>query len=177
MADGITGEPHGADTATGDRARRWRLSRRIQLIFAKYATTAVLATAVSHLVVMLLFWTHVTTAGVSLVASYVTGAVVTYFVNRHWTWRRSGPTRFRAEVLPYVGIVALCGIGTVGIGKLIHMWVGPMVDGTPFRGIALNGCLLVASGVLFLVKFVGLHRVFGRHGPGHAEASPAVPGR
>lgn len=157
------------DTATQDSSghprSRWRLNRRLQLILAKFATTSVIATLVSQLVVAALFWTHITTAGIALAASYVVGGAVAYFLNRQWTWRKRGKNQFKTEVLPYIALITVCGIGTVGISKLIHLWVGPMVDGTPLRGIALNACLFVASGIIVVLKFLGMNRLFGSQTP------------
>lgn len=185
MADESAGDARDAGTATpetdqqvhggaqGDAREqrpKLRISRKLRITLTKFAATSFAATITSQLVVTILFWTHLTTAGIATAISFLAGSLVTYFVNRRWTWGRRGKAKFRTEVLPYVAVIAVYGIGTVGFTKLVHMMIAPLVEGTSLRGIALNASLLTANALLLALKFVGLDRVFGDR---HAARTPA----
>ncbi|MQA09786.1 MAG: hypothetical protein GEU98_14790 [Pseudonocardiaceae bacterium] len=161
MTDDSVGSIGETGTDAGEGRFRLRFGRKLRITFSKFVATSLLAMISSHLMVALLYWTHWTTAGVALTISYAAGVAVNYFGNRRWTWGRRGRAKFRTEVLPYLAVIGLYGAATVGVSKLLHMWVGPMVDGTAFRGIALNACVLVANALLLIPKFVGLDHVFG----------------
>lgn len=192
MAEESTGEPRETGTAApqadgaeagagqtghddpghgGSRRSKLRISRRLRVILTKFAATSVAATLTSQGVTVLLYWTHLVTAGVTVAIAWLSGAIVTYVLSRRWTWQRKGRASMRGEVLPYLAIVGLYGVGTVVLTKLMHMAVGPLVEGTPFRGIALNVSLFIATGLLIGLKFLGLHRVFGGR---RAKRTPAT---
>ncbi|MQA10447.1 MAG: GtrA family protein [Pseudonocardiaceae bacterium] len=175
MADESTANSDGAVSGSAKRRGRLRVSKKLRITFAKFAVSSAAATVTGQLMLVLLFWTHWTTAGVSSAIAFVAGAVVNYFVNRRWTWGRRGRAAFRTELLPYIAVIGAYGVGTVGITKLVHMWIAPMLEDTAFRGVALNGSFLLATALLFLLKFVLLDRVFGDRGAAgnRATTSPS----
>ncbi|WP_165912773.1 GtrA family protein [Tamaricihabitans halophyticus] len=172
MAEEATANTDDTTADPAQRRGRFGISRKVRVTFMKFAASSAAATVAGQLVLSFLYWTHLTTAGISSAIAFLTGSVINYIAYRKWTWQRKGRPSLRHELLPYIGVVAIYGVGTVGITKLTHMWLSPLVEDTAFRGLLLNACFLFATGVLFLFKFLLLNRVFGeRHGKGSPAAT------
>jgi putative flippase GtrA len=126
------------------------------------AATSVAATVVSQIVLLAVL----ATGGVAVLAStlaWAAGAVLNFVITRRWVWGRTGRPRVRRELLPYLAVIGLGGLASIGLttlsGSLLtplnlpHVWWVVLVDGAYVAGYAL----------VFVVKFTLLDRlVFGR---------------
>ncbi|MDT7798688.1 MAG: hypothetical protein QOI78_2121 [Actinomycetota bacterium] len=150
-------------TAEPTRRRGWaRLGRA--------AATSVAATVVSQVVLLAVL----ATGGVAVLAgtlAWAAGAVLNFVVTRRWVWGRAGRPRVRRELLPYLAVIGLGGLASIGLttlsGSLLtplnlpHVWWVVLVDGTYVASYAL----------VFVLKFTLLDQlVFGRG----AARSPAT---
>jgi putative flippase GtrA len=80
-----------------------------------------------------------------------TGSIPSYLLNRYWVWQKSGPNRFRTEVLPF-WVMSVLGLitSTLFVAYADHRW------GTT---IAVSIANLAGFGILWLGKFFVLDRV------------------
>ncbi|RSM34985.1 GtrA family protein [Amycolatopsis balhimycina DSM 5908] len=144
------------------RPRTAEKTRRGWARLARAATTSVAATVLSQVVLLAVL----ATGGVPALAStlaWAAGAVLNFLVTRRWVWGRTGRPRVRRELLPYLAVIGLGGLISIGLttlaGSLLtradlpHFWWVVLVDGAYIAGYAL----------VFAVKFTLLDRVvFGR---------------
>jgi putative flippase GtrA len=153
----MTTVTNGVRPRTTEKTRRRGWAR-----LARAAATSVAATVVSQVVLLAVL----ATGGAAAVAStlaWAAGAVLNFVVTRRWVWGRTGRPRVRRELLPYLAVIGLGGLASIGLttlaGSLLtplnlpHFWWVVLVDGAYVAGYAL----------VFVVKFTLLDRlVFGR---------------
>jgi putative flippase GtrA len=157
----------------GVRPRTTEKTRRGRARLVRAAATSVAATVVSQVVLLAVLATGGAAALASTLA-WAAGAVLNFLVTRRWVWGRTGRPRVRRELLPYLAVIGLGGLASIGLttlaGSLLtpldlpHFWWVVLVDGAYVAGYAL----------VFLVKFTLLDRlVFGRG----AARTPATTSR
>ncbi|MFJ1759715.1 GtrA family protein [Amycolatopsis sp. NPDC088138] len=151
-------------TVTGDVRRRTAepTRRRGWARLGRAAATSVAATVVSQVVLLAVL----ATGGAAVLAStlaWAAGAVLNFVITRRWVWGRTGRPRVRRELLPYLAVIGLGGLASIGLttlsGSLLtplnlpHVWWVVLVDGTYVASYAL----------VFVLKFALLDKlVFGR---------------
>lgn len=164
----MTTVTNGVRPRTTDETRRRGWAR-----LARAAATSVAATVLSQVVLLAVL----ATGGVPALASslaWAAGAVLNFVVTRRWVWGRTGRPRVRRELLPYLVVIGLGGLSSIGLttlsGSLLtrlalpHFWWVVLVDATYVASYAL----------VFVVKFTLLDRlVFGRG----AARTPATTSR
>jgi putative flippase GtrA len=102
---------------------------------------------------------HLSGARLAAAAAWGTGAIVNYFLNRNWAWRRRGRAHPGKELLPY-WITAVAGL-------LLSVWatheagvLAPRLSADHTVATALVGAAYLATyGVLFVAKFLLFHYV------------------
>jgi putative flippase GtrA len=134
----------------------------------RYTLGSVVAMAISELTLLLVFGLHAGGARTASAAAWASGAIVNYFLNRHWAWRRRGRAHPGRELLPYWA--------TAISGLLLSMWathqattLAPRLSGDHTITTALVGAAyLLTYGVLFVAKFLLFHYVIftDRHARG-----------
>ena len=164
----MTTVTNGVRPRTAEKTRRRGWAR-----LARAATTSVAATVLSQVVLLAVL----AVGGVPALAStlaWAAGAVLNFLVTRRWVWGRTGRPRVRRELLPYLAVIGLGGLASIGLttlaGSLLtrldlpHLWWVVLVDGAYVGSYAL----------VFAVKFTLLDRlVFGRG----AARTPATTSR
>lgn len=128
----------------------------------RYAGGSVVATVCSQLTFLLLYGVLDVAAGVTSVVAWFAGAVPNYWLNRAWTWQRTGRPSLRGELLPYAAIILgtllLAVVTTEAVDRLLR---GADVEsGT--RVALVTASFLGVYVVMFGVRFFLLDRLFTR---------------
>jgi putative flippase GtrA len=141
----------------------------------RYTVGSVIAMVVSEITLLLVFGLHLGGARTASAAAWATGAIVNYFLNRNWAWRRRGRAHPVKELLPY-WITAVAGL-------LLSMWATHLAgalaprlsDDHTVATVLVGMAYLVTYGVLFIVKFLLFHYVIftGRQALAPSEPQPA----
>ena len=135
-----------------------------------YFAGSVIAAGCSELALLLCYAVLHLPPALSAVIAWVCGAVPNYWLNRRWTWRRTGRADPRRELLPYVLII----LGTLVLAAVVTR----AVDGALSDSAAATRTTLVAVAflgvyvVMFLLRYLLLDRLFGR-----LDAADAARGR
>jgi putative flippase GtrA len=124
----------------------------------RYTVGSVIAMAVSEIALLLVFGLHIGGTRTASAAAWASGAIVNYFLNRNWAWRRRGRAPAR-ELLSYWA--------TAIAGLLLSMWathqatnLAARLSGDHAVATALAGvAYLVTYGILFVAKFLLFHYV------------------
>ena len=101
---------------------------------------------------------HVT-AWQANVAATAAGTIVSFWLNRRWVWRRSGPSNLAREVLPF-WLLSFAGLAlsTLAVDRASvlaeHVGLAPGV-----RAVALIAANAASFGLLWVLQFVLLDRV------------------
>jgi putative flippase GtrA len=155
-----------ASSATGSPARR-ELGTKV----LRYAAGSVVATVCSEVTFVVLYGVMHTTPVVASTLGWLAGALPNYWLNRSWTWRRTGRPSLTREILPYVAIV----LGTLLVAAVSTSAVDRALSGTStshaVRVLLVGGTFLGVYGLVFLVRFFLLDRLFSA-----APVTRAAPG-
>jgi putative flippase GtrA len=156
-------------------ARLWRLYHTPQgkKLF-RYTMVSVISTVLTFCVLGIIFyalrlWSEVPD---NIIAN-VTGIFPSYYLNRSWAWGKTGPSHLWREVVPFW---ALAGSGIVfalfaGIAAH-HVGVSVLHLHRLGRTAVLYGANIAAFGVLWVVKFLIINRLFHVHPV--ADATPGL---
>ncbi|HEY3708403.1 MAG TPA: GtrA family protein [Amycolatopsis sp.] len=136
--------------------------RRGTIRFFRAATSSVGATLLSQAALL----SVLALGGAPALASafaFAAGAVLNFFLTRRWVWGRRGRPQIAAELVPYVAVISLGGLASVGLTTLTGHLLAPL-DLPHFWWVVLIDAAYVGSyALVFVVKFTMLDRfVFGR---------------
>jgi putative flippase GtrA len=139
----------------------------------RYFTGSVVATVCSEVAFVALYGLlHVGTTW-SSVLSWLAGALPNFWLNRTWTWQRTGRPSLRQEVLPYAAIV----VATLVLATLAtHLTDAGLHHAGVASSVRVALVAIVFLGVyvvVFALRFVLLDRLFGRV-PAHESGSANV---
>lgn len=125
----------------------------------RYAVGSVVAMVASELTLLLVFGLHAGGARTASAAAWASGAVVNYFLNRNWAWRRRGRAHPGKELLPYWA-TAIAGL-LLSMGATHEATtIAPRLSGDHSVATALVGAAyLLTYGLLFVAKFLLFHYV------------------
>jgi putative flippase GtrA len=96
------------------------------------------------------------------VLAWLAGAVPNFWLNRTWTWQRTGRPSLRHEVLPYVVIVVTTLVLATVATALADRWLQQQGATSSLRVALVAAVFLGVYVVVFAVRFVLLERLFGR---------------
>jgi putative flippase GtrA len=134
----------------------------------RYAAGSVVATLCSEVTFLLLYGPFGASPAISSSLGWLAGAVPNYWLNRSWTWQRRGRPSVWGEIVPYVAIVLVTLLLAVAATSLVDSALtGARVAGD-LRVVLVGGTFLGVYGVVFLLRFFLLDRLFRRA----AAASP-----
>ncbi|MGH3493054.1 MAG: GtrA family protein [Sciscionella sp.] len=143
----------------------------------KFAVGSLVATAVSQIMLSVLFGVVGLDALPASMIAFVCGAIPSYLINRHWTWRTEGaPNR----MVQYFVVMGTSGAVSAGLTSLASHLVTPYISDRAVLTVVLDVCFLGSFGVMLMVKFLVLNRfVFAAPGPRppDGDASPHQAGR
>jgi putative flippase GtrA len=137
------------------------------------ATSSVIATVISQVVLLAILWLGGAPTLASLVA-FVGGAIPNYVLTRRWVWGQRGKPRVGGEVVPYLLVIALGGLAAVGLTTLTSHLLTPLDLPHPLWVVLLDVAYVASYAIVFVIKFTLLDRVvFGRA----AARTPATTSR
>jgi putative flippase GtrA len=130
--------------------------------FSKFTAGSVFSTVLSQAALLGLYGIGHTSALVAGLVGFVAGAIPNFVINWKWTWARNGRPDLVREVLPYLAIIAGGGLAATGITALADHVLAPLITDHGWRTIALGVTNLASYGLLAVLKFALLNKVFGR---------------
>ncbi len=144
--------------------RFWRFCRTPEgLKLIRYSTVSVISALTSLVVLTFVYgilrlWTEV----VSVLFSNVVAGFPSYFLNRRWVWGKSGRSHLWREVLPF-WVMSLTGIGfALYSASLAHTFANTHHLHHLARTVLVVGANVAAFGILWLLKFIILNRLFAQ---------------
>jgi putative flippase GtrA len=139
----------------------------------RYAAGSVVATVCSEVTFLLLYGPVRATPAVASALGWLAGALPNYWLNRSWTWRRSGRPSLVHEVLPYVAIILGTLLLAVVATSLVDHALTEAQVSHGVRVALVGGTFLGVYGVVFLLRFFLLDRLFRRAA---AKSAPGTVG-
>lgn len=149
----------------------------VSRIFTRYTVASLLATGISQVVLLVMFWIWETDAMTASTIGFLVGAVPHFLLIRHWAWGNKGSAGRRTQIVAYVVVTAAGGALSIGITTMMDWLLAPLVDDRGWRSFGLVVAYLASGAPVFLLKFFALDRVFRRpnsHTPEAANASHAT---
>jgi putative flippase GtrA len=126
----------------------------------RFGTGSVVATVCSQTTFYLLYGHAGASTTVSSVVAWFAGAIPNYWINRAWTWGRTGRPSLRREVAPYASIV----LGTLVLAILATATAAHVLDGrvsSVTRASLVTATYFCVYVAMFGVRFVLFDRLFG----------------
>jgi putative flippase GtrA len=125
-----------------------------------YTAGSAIAAGCSELALVVCYGLLDLAPAVSSTIAWVAGAVPNYWLNRSWTWQRTGRPSFRREVLPYVAIILTTLLLAAVVTKGVDGWLRDAdVSGTA-RTVAVAAAFLGVYVIMFVVRYLLLDRLF-----------------
>lgn len=146
-----------SDPNVTSHVRTWRRhilrgneERRKQL---RYVVSSAISVIVGEAVLAVAFGVLRWPPMPSNVVSFITAGVVAYVLQRTWTWRRTGRSRFLRELLPYwvIALVSLV-LSTLAVEVVARVSWRITERRSIVTGLVMIGALLV-NGLFWLIKY------------------------
>jgi putative flippase GtrA len=144
------------------RARAFRSTDHFKRLW-KYASVSIISTAVTQVVLFSTY--HVFRVGTAIECNILATAcasVPAYYLNRNWTWGKSGRSNIWREVVPFwsISFVGLV-LSTVAVGVAAHN-ADRISHGSLDRAIIVNGANLVTYAFIWTGRYMIFNRfLFG----------------
>jgi putative flippase GtrA len=128
---------------------------------ARYTAVSAISALTSIVILTIVYgvlrlWTEVW----SVLFSNVLAGVPSYFLNRQWVWGKSGRSHLWREVLPF-WVTSLTGIGFALVtAQLARNYAQSHDLHHLARTVLVVGANVAAFGIVWLLKFMILNRVF-----------------
>lgn len=128
----------------------------------RYLGGSVVATVCSELAFVLLYGPlGVGTFWASLLG-WLAGAVPNYWLNRTWTWQRTGRPSFRRELLPYLVIIGVTLVLATGVTHGLDDVLRGAGTSASLRVTLVAVAFFGVYVVMFVLRFLLLDRLFAR---------------
>ncbi|NBH11360.1 GtrA family protein [Amycolatopsis sp. SID8362] len=164
----MTTVTNGVRPRTTEKTRRRGWAR-----LARAAATSVAATVLSQVVLLAVLATGGAAALASTLA-WAAGAVLNFLVTRRWVWGRTGRPRVRRELLPYLAVIGLGGLASIGLTTLAGSLLAPLELPHFWWIVLVDGAYVGSYALVFVVKFTLLDRLVFARG---AARTPATTSR
>jgi putative flippase GtrA len=129
---------------------------RYTLVSAISALTSLVILTIVYGVLRL--WSEV----FSTLFANVMAGIPSYLLNRHWVWGRSGRSHIWREILPF-WVMSITGIGfALYTATLAHNFADSHHLHHLARTVLVVGANIAAFGILWLLKFIILNRLFAQ---------------
>ena len=136
------------------------VSGPVRIRLARFSVASVIATAISQLVLLTVYWVGWTDAAAASTLAFLVGSVPHFLMVRYWAWRDTDPGRLRHQLTTYFTVTLVGGIASIALTTLTEFLLVPLVSGQGWRAVVLTLSYLAASGPVFLVKFALFDRAF-----------------
>ncbi len=144
------------------RARAFHRTPHFRRLF-KYGSVSLISTGVTQVVLFLTY--HVFTVGTAIECNVIATAcasVPAYYLNRNWTWGKSGRSNIWREVVPFwtVSFVGLV-LSTIAVGVAAHN-ADRIAHGSLGRALIVNGANLLTYAFIWSGRYIIFNRyLFG----------------
>jgi putative flippase GtrA len=158
------------------RARAFRRTPHFSRLW-KYASVSIISTAVTQVVLFSTY--HIFKVGTAIECNIIATAcasVPAYYLNRTWTWGKSGRSSIWREVVPFwsISFIGLV-LSTVAVGVAAHN-ADRISHGSLERAIIVNCANLVTYAFIWTGRYLVFNRyLFGdRAGSSTSGLAPAA---
>ena len=124
----------------------------------KFAAVSVIAVLVSQTTLLVTFGLLHWEARPSNLAAFVLATIPSFELNRRWTWRRSGRTHVRRELVPF-WVLAIVGLFASDTATRFAANASEQLASRTARTLVVMFASLTTYGVLWVVKFALLDRL------------------
>lgn len=125
----------------------------------KYSLVSVISVAVSQTALFLLYGAAHWTARSANIGAFFIGGIPSYYLNRRWTWGKTGRSHMLREVVPFWGL-ALVGLAlSTWAVAAVESWAQQLADQRLLQALVLNGASFTAFGLLWIAKFFIFNKV------------------
>lgn len=137
-----------------------KLQKLIDITALKFILVGMINTLVGTIVMFVLY--NVFHAGywLSSAANYIVGSVVSYILNKHFTFRNNEKSVFM--IVKFVVNISICYLIAYGIAKPVVLWI---LDGTKYSVQIQENVAMMAGMCLFVgVNYIGQRFFVFRNG-------------
>ena len=99
------------------------------------------------------------TARSSNVLACVVGGVPSYYLNRRWTWGKTGPSHLLKEVLPFWAIAFVGLVFSTWTADFAETRARDLTSSRLGQAMIINAAVIAAFGVLWVAKFILFNKV------------------
>jgi putative flippase GtrA len=161
------------------RARAFRQTDKFRRLW-KFGSVSIISTAISQVVFFTTYhvW-HVATAMECNVIATAVASIPAYFLNRTWTWGKTGRSDIWREVVPFWAISFLgLVLSTIAVGVAAHN-ADRIASGSLERALMVNFANLFTYGCIWTGRYIIFNRyLFGqRTQSGVQEPDDNLPSR
>lgn len=96
---------------------------------------------------------HWTAKSANLLACVI-GGIPSYYLNRRWTWGKTGPSHFLKEIVPFWGLALLGLVFSTWTADFAETKAHELTSGRFAQAMIINAAVIAAFGVLWVAKFV-----------------------
>jgi putative flippase GtrA len=152
-----------------DRARRFARTDQFAKLW-RYGSVSVISTVLTNSLLFLFY--DVISLGTAMECNVLATTITTlpsYYLNRTWTWRKSGKSHVWREVVPFwvIAFVSLI-LSTIAVGVAAHN-ADRVSDAKIVRSLLVVGANIVTYGSIWVFKFILYNRYLFKHQ--HVEPS------
>ena len=144
--------------------RLWRFSRTPEgLKLIRYTMVSAISALTSLVILTIVYgvfrlWSEV----FSTLFSNVMAGFPSYFLNRRWVWKKGGRSHLWREILPF-WVMSLTGIGfALFTASLVQHFANAHDLHHLVRTVLVVGANIAAFGILWVLKFIILNRLFAQ---------------
>lgn len=137
--------------------------RGVTRIFTRYTVASLIATAISQVVLLVLYWAWEVDAMTASTIAFLVGSLPHFLMVRSWAWGNKGSVGRQAEIVAYIVVTAAGGVLSIGITTVMDWLLDPLITDRGWRTIGLVVAYLASGAPVFLLKFFALDKVFRRH--------------
>jgi putative flippase GtrA len=149
---------------TTARARLQALWIRYGTKVFRYATGSVIAAICSETVFVIMYGALDTSTTWATIVGWIAGALPNYWLNRSWTWNVRGRPHVVRELLPYILIIVTTLVTAIVTTDLVDSWLNGRGLSHGVETVLVAATFLGVYGVMFLLRFFLLDRLFARLG-------------
>jgi putative flippase GtrA len=148
-----------------DRARRYAHTDQFAKLW-RYASVSVITTIFTNTLLFVFY--DVISLGTAMECNVVATTITTvpsYYLNRSWTWRKSGKSHVWREVVPFWVIAFLSLVlSTIAVGVAAHN-ADRVSHAKIVRSLLVVGANIVTYGSIWVFKFFLYNRYLFQHQP------------
>jgi putative flippase GtrA len=143
----------------------------------RYLSVSVISTLLTNALLFLFYDT--VNLGTAMECNVLATTITTlpaYYLNRNWTWKKTGKSHFWREVAPFwiISFLSLV-ISTIAVGITAHN-ADRITNSKLYRSLLINAANLVTYGAIWIVKFILFNKYMFVHRPAEPDESlPAEP--